>query len=172
MKAFFSRPLAVFGLLTVLMVLPSSCMVLRELGVGGDDPQWLKKTYKGVRRSDLIDLVQLVLAKHELKIGSVDEVEGEVESQWLYHLFEPMSHRDLRAKVIARVSEVDEMGVEVKVRVKREVAKDIGRHLEPRLNEWTVFDDDVSHAQILMQDIDIVAQGVIMGAEESAGAED
>ncbi len=153
------KPLASVGCVKCLMVLLltaslGSCAIFRELGLGGDDPEWIENSYAGVSRSDVVHMLSSIVARN-YSVKREDPYQGELESSWLYG-WDRLSHREMRERVLAEADREDSGEIVVKLRVQREVSKKMGRFTKREDSDWKPFDDDVSQAKILMQHLRIL----------------
>lgn len=147
------------------------CLLLRELGAGGDDPQWLERRYTDASPSDVLQIASSVL-EPQYPPRQLDLYRGVLETGWVYGLWADHTHQPLRQRVCVE-AHPDGGAILVRLRVQRESSPTAGRHSAGEQDEWEPYDDDPSEARRLLTRVHIVlqeiARPVVEGAGESGG---
>ncbi len=134
------------------------CAIFRELGVGGDEAQWVERSYRGVNSSAVLQLVQTVV-EDRYPPRTLDASEGTFETGWLYGAYADTTHQALRQRVVV---ETDGHGdvVTLRLRVQQETSPSAGRSASREADDWESTTDDPFEAkrlltklQVLMRDI-------------------
>jgi len=152
-----SRTRRALPLCTLLL---SACGLMRAMGIGGEVEEWRDKTYDGLNRADMLQLVKALL-DHSYQVTREDPKTGEVETAWSYGRFAMGTHQQLRQKVYAKVLRGEEDGVVlVRMRVAQEVNDDPGFLFNPASAEWITYDDDPGEADLLIKRLDALLYGL------------
>ena len=134
------------------------CGLFREIGVGGDDPQWVEKRYRSVNSATVLDLANSVVAgrfpPHEY-----DVYRGVLQTGWAYGRYAESSHQALRARVRVETEAEDDV-VLVRLRVQQETSEKAGRVMNADPGDWEIYDDDVGEARRLLMKLHILLRDV------------
>ena len=146
------RPILLF--LAVLAVAPSGCRLMREMGLGGDDPEWVERTYHAINRADMMRLTTTVVESH-YSVRRQDPVTGELETNWRYGDYDRKTHYHVRERVLAEVLRGEEEdSILVRLRVQQQISDEPGRFLDKSSTKWKTHDDDVPQAELLLARLD------------------
>ena len=146
------------GLLIGGALLLPGCGIFRELGLGGDDPRWVERSYRAVTTSAVVRIAQTVL-RDRYPIDDVDLEEGSVTTGWIYGSYAETTHQALRQRAMVE-TEVDDAVVTVRLRVQQETSESGGRMADASIDDWEPHDDDVVEARRLLMKLHVVLQGV------------
>jgi hypothetical protein len=153
------------GAVLVAALLPG-CGIFRELGVGGDDPQWLERKYEGVSSSTVLQLAETVI-RDRYPPGALDLYRGTLDTGWIYGRYAQVTHQALRQRVRVE-TEVDGKSVLVRLRVQQETSESAGRVVEDDPGDWEPCDDDAQEAKLLLTRLNILMKEIVDEAPEPA----
>lgn len=137
------------ALIAVVLLATPACRVLRELGLGGDDPEWRSVTASGLTRKDVLGIAETEVSK-EYKVQAVDDFSGLLETEWNYGQYSATTHQDVRQRVLVEVHSQGDGLVELRLRVQQEINHEPGRHIGEEHGEWGAHDDDLTRTAILI----------------------
>ncbi len=148
---------AVVAMGALLAWMPS-CGLFRELGVGGDDAQWVERSWRNVNSSSVLQLVQTVV-EDRYPPKSLDASAGTFESGWVYGAFADVTRQALRQRVLV---ETDGSGdiVTVRLRVQQETSPSAGRSADRDVDDWEPTDDDPFEAKRLLTKLQVLMRDV------------
>ena len=136
----------------------SSCGLFRELGVGGDDPQWQDRYYSKINRDDAMRLVSTVITTDDSRHTIQREIPqtGEIDTAWKYGQYSRSSHQQMRTRVKVKVLRHEDQEIRVRLRVQREINDDPGYLMNPHTADWKPHDDDLPAADIMLRRLDFL----------------
>jgi hypothetical protein len=140
-----------------LAALPG-CGIFQELHAGGDDAQWQIARFKGVSSTDVLRLAQTAVER-EYPPQRLDTYRGELETGWVYGLFDDVRRQPLRQRIVVHAG-VEEGVLEVKVRAQQEMNDSAGRMAGANDEGWEPTGDNVVRAQTVMQRLCILLTGI------------
>jgi hypothetical protein len=139
------RLVAVLGLAAAAL---PGCGLFRELGIAGDDPQWVERRYRGVNSATILKLSQNVL-QTRYPSHDLDLYRGSLTTGWVYGRYADITHQALRQRVVVE-TEPETDDVLVRIRVQQETSPSAGRVVAHDPGDWEPYDDDASEANRLM----------------------
>jgi hypothetical protein len=150
------------------------CALFRELGLGGDDPQWVERRYRGVSADTVLRLAETAV-RDRYPLREVDLYRGQLETGWVYGLYSERTHQGLRQRVLVRAA-ADGEEMLVRLRVQQEVSESAGRMVSSDPGDWEPYDDDAQEAKRLLTKLHILLRDVAEtppdpAAGTSAGAQ-
>ena len=144
-------------LLAAALALPG-CAFFREIGVGGDEPEWVERSYRGINPSSVMQLAQTAL-QDRYPMHQVDLYHGSLESSWIYGRYEERSRKAVRQRVLME-TEIEGDVIKVKLRVQQESSESAGRSGEREVDDWKKTADDPMEAKRLLQRINVLMRDV------------
>ncbi len=153
--------------MTLLLGL-AGCGLFRELGIGGDDPQWAEQRYRGITSSSALQFVQIAV-QDRYPPRELDTYNGRFESSWIYGKYDDRTHQALRQRVrVETASEGD--SVLLRLRVQQETSPSAGRVASRESDDWELADDDLLEATKLLTKVGILMRDVAVLVEPTAPA--
>lgn len=123
-----------------------------------DNAQWQVARFKGITSSDVLRLAQTAV-EHEFPPKRLDAFRGDLETGWIYGLFDDVRRNPLRQRIVVH-AEAEEGVLVVKLRAQQEMNDSAGRFAEANDPGWEPFYDDPVKAQTMMQRLCILLKRV------------
>jgi hypothetical protein len=153
-----------FSLAAVL----GGCGLFRELGVGGDDPKWVERRYRGVSSGPVLKLAETAF-RDRYPPNEVDPARGTLASGWVYGKWADTTHQALRARILIETQGEEDVLV-VRLRVQQETSQSAGRGGDRDVDDWEPADDDPVEAKRLLMRLHVLLRDVATPVIEDPGA--
>lgn len=153
------------------VLLLAACGVFRELGLGGDEPQWQERRYTGIGPGHVLQLAQTVV-EDRYPPRALDAAAGTFATDWVYGAWAEVTHQALRQRVLVE-SEGEGAAVVVRLRVQQETSQGAGRLGGAEVDDWEPTEDDPLEARRLLTRLHVLltrVEGVVEAKAEPAGS--
>ncbi len=134
------------------------CGLLRELGIGGDDPRWMERRYRGVSAATVVQLAQTAV-QDRYPQREVDLYRGTLATHWSYGRYADTTHQALRERVLVETAAAGD-ALLVRLRVQQETSERAGRVPDANVDDWEPCDDDVQEARRMLMRLHVLLRDV------------
>ena len=158
------------GALTMLLLAPPGCGLFRELGVGGDDAQWVERRYRDISIVAALQLLQTAV-QERYPPRRLDAHEGVFESGWVYGAYEPVRHQALRQRVFAEAERDADGALVLRLRVQQETSPSAGRSASRDVDDWELTEDAPDEAERLLTRAHVLLRDIAKPVEATSADE-
>lgn len=162
-----------------LLPLGSGLLVLLLLTAGCDsllyrpedsDPQWVDyEVAQGPPRRDMIRICNTAIHRAQFPTGVADEVAGVVTSGWFVNL-SPYSFKGYREQAVVEIKPGEgTYEYLLRVRVKKELNKEVKNTMEATIADWDPGSDNVERAEVILEHIKAQLRGGQVPPAPAAG---
>ncbi|MBM4014937.1 MAG: hypothetical protein FJ293_08230 [Planctomycetes bacterium] len=164
------RLAAAFVAFAALVLAVPGCALFRELGVGGDEPQWVERRYRDISIAAALQLVQTAV-QERYPPRRLDAHAGVFESGWVYGAYEPVRRQALRQRIFAEAARDDAGVLVLKLRVQQETSPSAGRGAAHEVDDWELSADAPDEAERLLTRVHVLLRDIATPVEATKAAD-